>query len=64
MQGHAYLIDCLLWKFAINGYTLQKSRAKQNFEDLEEAIIKQKTYRKNQTMNSLLGISEKFENNK
>ena len=45
MQGHAYLIDCVLWKLARHGYTLQKSRVQQNFEDLEEAIQKQTEFR-------------------
>lgn len=38
MQGHAYSIDILLWTLSRFGWTLQRSRAKQNFEDLDELI--------------------------
>jgi len=54
MQGHAYLIDCVLWKLARHGYTLQKSRAKQNFENLDDAIKKQTNLRSDMFRKALL----------
>jgi hypothetical protein len=59
MQGHVYLIDCVLWKLARYGYTIQKSRVKQNFEDIEEAITKQTNLRNDSFTKSLLGDSIK-----
>lgn len=38
IQGHCYIIDCFLRKLAKHGYTIQKSKSSQNFEDLDEAI--------------------------
>lgn len=37
-EGHVYVVDCFLWFMARHGYTLQKSRARQNFESLPENI--------------------------
>lgn len=37
-EGHVYVVDCFLWFMARHGYTLQKSRARQNFESLSENI--------------------------
>lgn len=37
-KGHIYVIDCFLWFCARMGYTLQKSRAKLEFDDIKEAI--------------------------
>lgn len=54
MQGHAYLIDCVLWKLARHGYTIQKSRAKQNFEDIDEAISANNKSRNQMFTNVLL----------
>lgn len=61
MQGHAYLIDCVLWKLARHGYTLQKSRARHNFENIEDAIKKQNTIRNNKFSGALLGNIKKSE---
>ena len=36
--GHCYIIDIFLWFMARHGYTLQRSRAKQNFEDLASNV--------------------------
>lgn len=38
LQGMSYVIDLFLWFMARHGYTLQKSGAKQNFEDLPTNI--------------------------
>lgn len=37
-QAHCYTIDVLLWFMAQHGYTLQRSRAKQNFDSLDELM--------------------------
>ncbi|WP_225104426.1 hypothetical protein [Pseudomonas aeruginosa] len=34
MQAHCYTIDVFLWFMARHGWTLQRSRARQNFDDL------------------------------
>ena len=38
VEGHCYTIDCFLWFMARHGYTLQKSRANQEFESLEVCV--------------------------
>ncbi|HFX1297121.1 TPA: hypothetical protein ACID1V_002932 [Pseudomonas aeruginosa] len=37
-QGHCYTIDVFLWFMARHGWTLQRSRARQNFEDLDALL--------------------------
>lgn len=34
VMAHTYVIDLFLWFMALHGYTLQKSRAKEEFYDL------------------------------
>lgn len=34
-QAHCYTIDVFLWFMARHGFTLQRSRARQNFDDLD-----------------------------
>ena len=54
-QGHAYVIDIFLFVMAKYGYTIQKSRAKQNFGDLE-SVIKENNNRRNEIFaKALLG---------
>ena len=36
--GHGYIIDCFLWHCAKFGYTLQKNKSNQEFENIEETI--------------------------
>lgn len=36
ITGHVYVIDFFLWFMARHGYTLQRSRAKLNFDSLEK----------------------------
>lgn len=60
VEGHAYTIDCLLYFLAKFGYTLQKSRARQNFEDLGETIREQNRLRHEMFARALL--SEKSDN--
>ena len=38
VQAHCYTIDVFLWFMAEHGYTLQRSRAKHNFNDLDELL--------------------------
>jgi len=39
-QAHCYTIDVFLWFMAKHGFTLQRSRARKNFEDLD-ALLEQ-----------------------
>ena len=34
-QAHCYTIDVFLWFMARHGFTLQRSRSRQNFDDLD-----------------------------
>ena len=38
ITGHCYVIDVFLWFMARRGWTLQRSRAKLDFRDLDEDI--------------------------
>ena len=38
IKGQCYVIDIFLWTMARFGYTLQKSRTKLNFDNLEEFL--------------------------
>ena len=38
VEGQCYVIDCFLWFMARHGYTLQRSRAQQDFDSLEATI--------------------------
>lgn len=38
VQGHCYVIDIFLWFMAAHGYTLQKTRTKLEFLDLEKTL--------------------------
>ena len=35
VMAHTYVIDLFLWFMALHGYTLQRSRAKEEFYDLD-----------------------------
>jgi hypothetical protein len=62
-HGHVYTIDMLLRVLGRFGWTLQRNRSHQNFDDLDEYI---KLYNKNRTdkaMNSLAGMKEDIGNN-
>ena len=37
-QAHCYTIDVFLWFMAKHGYTLQRSRARQSFDDLDALL--------------------------
>lgn len=38
VEGQCYVIDCFLWFMARHGYTLQRSRAQLEFDDLAEHV--------------------------
>lgn len=38
VDGHCYVIDVFLWFMARHGYTLQKTRTKLEFNDLDETL--------------------------
>lgn len=38
VEAHCYVMDRFLWFMARHGYTLQKSRSKQNFDSLEDNL--------------------------
>lgn len=40
VMAHTYVIDLFLWFMALHGYTLQKSRAKEEFYDLDGFLKK------------------------
>lgn len=56
VAGHSYVIDCFLWHCAKYGYTLQKSRAHQTFEDLDNALKAHNTYRNDMFMKAIMNI--------
>lgn len=39
IQGHVYVVDIFLHYMGLHGYTLQKSRKKVDFLDIEEDLI-------------------------
>lgn len=38
MNGHIYIIDCFLWFMAKRGYTLQKTKTRLDFNDIEKEL--------------------------
>lgn len=58
IQGHAYTVDCLLHFLARFGYTIQKSRAKQNFDELDEVIKQNMNLRRDMFAQALLGSNK------
>lgn len=44
-QAHCYTIDVFLWFMAEHGYTLQRSRARQSFTNLEERVAQMREIR-------------------
>jgi hypothetical protein len=61
VAGQIYTVDMFLWYCAKFGYTLQRSRAKQNFEDLDQAISANNNQRNDHFANLLLGAIKKEE---
>lgn len=45
VNGHAYVIDAFLWVLARHGYTIQKSRTKMDFDNLQKAISESRKHR-------------------
>jgi hypothetical protein len=44
-QAHCYTIDVFLWFMAQHGFTLQRSRARQNFDDLDALLDELENHR-------------------
>lgn len=61
IQSHIYTVDFFLWYCAKFGYTLQKSRAKQNFDDIGVAISQVNEIRQDMFRKALLSGLEKAE---
>lgn len=38
VEGHCYVVDRFLWFMARHGYTLQRSRTRLNFDDLQSNV--------------------------
>lgn len=56
ISGQCYVIDVFLWWMAKHGYTLQRSRAKVSFDDLDEAVEQARNYR-NKTAAKAMGLT-------
>lgn len=52
-QAHCYVIDMFLWFMARRGYTLQKTRTKLEFRDLESDVKAQKEARNQMYLNAM-----------
>lgn len=59
--GMVYVIDVFLWFMARHGYTLQKTRAKLEFEDIEHTVSAQTARRQQQESQVLLSVLGKKE---
>ena len=58
-QSHAYTMDILLWSLSRFGWTLQRNRSNQNFDDLEEFVQVFKDKRNENWKNILLSQTVK-----
>jgi hypothetical protein len=56
VEGQVYVVDRFLWFMARHGYTLQKSRARQNFDSLE-GNVQSFTEQRNAAFAKLLGLT-------
>ncbi len=54
MDGQIYTIDTFLWFMARHGYTLQKTRTKLPFEDIEDTVQTMTNLREQQAADILL----------
>lgn len=54
-QAHCYTIDVFLWFMAQHGFTLQRSRAKQNFDDLDSLLEELNRLRREAFTAAMLG---------
>lgn len=59
MKGHIYSLDVLLWSLARFGYTLQKSRAQVEFNDLDEMVKKFSAVRREKFFSILNNLEAK-----
>tara|TARA_R110000764_G_scaffold43296_3_gene97387 strand:+ start:784 stop:1131 length:348 start_codon:yes stop_codon:yes gene_type:complete len=53
-QAHCYTIDVFLWFMAEHGYTLQRSRTKQDFTSLAERVAQMRELRQQASASVLL----------
>ena len=56
VEGQVYVVDRFLWFMARHGYTMQKSRARQNFESLE-GNVQSFTEQRNAASAKALGLT-------
>jgi len=56
-QAHCYTIDVILWFMAKHGFTLQRSRARLDFEDLD-ALLEQLTANRRQAFTDAMTKKE------
>src|SRR5690348_13663231 len=54
-QAHCYTIDVFLWFMAEHGFTLQRSRARQNFSDLDALLNTLNDLRRQAFTDAMLG---------
>lgn len=57
-QAQCYTIDVFLWFMARHGFTLQRSRAKQNFDDLDELLAELSRLRREAFTSAMLAHSQ------
>ena len=56
VEGQVYVVDRFLWFMARHGYTMQKSRARQNFESLTDNV-QALTEQRNDAFSKMLGLT-------
>lgn len=57
VQAHCYTVDAFLWFMARHGYTLQRSRANQSFDDLG-SLLKELKEERQQTLEAIFEPSK------
>jgi len=55
-QAHCYTIDVFLWFMAEHGFTLQRSRSRQKFTDLDERLAALTAERRSAFTAAMLGM--------
>ena len=61
VSGQIYVIDVFLWYMAKHGYTLQKTRTKLDFKDIESSVSESRNKRNNAFTQMLKKESIKLE---
>lgn len=57
-EAHCYVIDVFLWFMAARGYTLQKTRTKLEFGDVQADVAAQKARRDDMFLSAMLKAKE------